>query len=313
MSQPFHVLGPLRHRCTGCGGCCHAVVVFVSSDEAERVRGFAADAGLPDPVDGDKLRFEAGRCPFQGDDELCRIHREHGLEAKPLLGQQYPLVLTRTERGLRAGVDPGCYDAWESWERGPLLEARAGAVERRNFSPKAQRQEEQLLDLLETPGLSLSRLAVLLCEERPLQPGGLPPGFARRLLERLRAVQLSAMLSHEASGAMLCRVLQPALRHAEGLDPAAPPPWPALAPAQEAFALELLRRTLWLRLVPGLSQPGAVAVLWLAGAVISAWHDPSPRGYGRALAAWARAVRSPVLLEAIAPDPGALVTLATGP
>ena len=25
MSQPFHILGPLRHECTGCGGCCHGV------------------------------------------------------------------------------------------------------------------------------------------------------------------------------------------------------------------------------------------------------------------------------------------------
>ena len=35
-----------------------------------------------------------GRCVFLGEDNLCVIHREFGLEAKPLACQMYPFVLT---------------------------------------------------------------------------------------------------------------------------------------------------------------------------------------------------------------------------
>jgi hypothetical protein len=311
MSQPFHVLGPLRHACTGCGGCCHAVAVFLSPEEQERVRGFADGMGLPDPVHDGRLRFEGGRCLFQDGDELCRIHKAHGLEAKPLLGKQYPLLLSRTEQGLRAGVDPGCYDGWRSWDAGPELEPRAGAVETRKLSPRAARQEDRVLDLLDSPGLSLGRLACILADELPTQPGGLPPGFTARLLERLASAGLSAMLSPEVSGALLHRVLAPVLVHAEALAPAEAA-WPVLAPAEDAFALEMIRRMVYLRLVPGSKEPSAVAVLGLMGAVVCAWHDPAPQAFGRALAGWTRAMRSPALLEAIAPEPAALIRLATG-
>ncbi len=312
MSQPFHVLGALRHECTGCGGCCHGVVVFLSEAEQARVRGFAEQMGLPDPVADGKLAFSEGRCPFQGDDELCRIHKDHGLEAKPLLGKQYPLVLSRTEQGLRAGVDPSCFDGWKSWESGPLLEARAGAVETRKLSPRAVRHEDQLLDLLELKGLSVGRLACLLADEPASVPGGLPPGFAGRLAERLVAAGLSAKLSPQASGAMLHAVMAPVLATAEALDPAALPAWPVLAPPQEAFAIEMIRRMVFLRLVPGVKAPAAIGVLGVLGAIACAWNDATPEGFGRAMAGWTRIMRSPVFLEAIAPDPAALITLATG-
>lgn len=312
MSQPFHVLGPLRHTCTGCGGCCHGVVVFLSQAEQTRVRGFAADAGLADPVLDKRLAFAQGRCPFQGADELCSIHTSHGLEAKPLLCQQYPLVLSRTEQGLRAGVDPGCYDGWESWDSGPLLEGRAGAVETRKLSPKAARHEDRLLDLLVLEGLTVGRLACILADEPAAQPSGLPAGFARRMVERVIAAGLSVRLSPEASGAMLHSVIAPVLATAEGLDPAALPAWSILGSREEAFAVEMIRRMVFLRLVPGISVPPAVAVLGVIGAVLCAWHDPSPRGFGQGLAAWCRIMRSPAFLEAMAPEPAALINLATG-
>jgi Fe-S-cluster containining protein len=311
MSQPFHVLGPLRHDCTGCGGCCHGVVVFLSEAEQARVRGFAAAHELPEPVADGRLAFEAGRCHFQGEDELCRIHTHHGLDAKPLLCQQYPLVLSRTEQGLRAGVDPGCFDGWKSWDDGPLLEARAGAVEQRKLPPRAARHEDRVLDTLELKGLGLGRLACLLAEEPAAQPGGLPPGFTRRLVQRLIEAELSQRVSPGASGAMLHAVIAPVLRDAEALDPSAPPAWPVLTPRQDAFAIEMIRRMVFLRLAPGLPAP-AVAVLGVIGAVICAWHDASSAGFGRAMAGWSRIMRSPAFLEAVAPDPAALINLATG-
>jgi Fe-S-cluster containining protein len=311
MSQPFHVLGPLRHDCTGCGGCCHGVVVFLSDAEQRRVRGYAAQLELPDPVAEGRLAFEGGRCRFQGADELCRLHTLHGLEAKPLLCQQYPLVLVRTEQGVRAGGDPGCYDGWRSWDEGPLLEARAGAVEQRKLPPRAARHEDRLLDTLELQGLGLARLACLLAEEPASQPGGLPPGFTRRLIRRVGEAGLAERISPEASGAMLHAVVGPLLLGAEALDPENPPAWPVLTTRQEAFAIEMIRRMVFLRLVPGVPSP-AVAVLGVIGAVLCAWHDPGPSGFGRAMAGWFRVMRSPAFLEALAPEPAALITLATG-
>jgi hypothetical protein len=166
--------------------------------------------------------------------------------------------------------------------------------------------------MLEMVGLSVGRLACLLADEPASVPGGLPPGFAQRLVERVVQAQLSSKLSAQASGAMLHAVMAPVLAHAEALDPAALPAWPVLAPGQEAYAIELIRRMVFLRLVPGVKVPAAVAVLGVVGAVICAWHDPSPAGFGRALAGWTRVMRSPAFLEAVAPEPAALLTLATG-
>jgi len=312
MSEPFHVLGPLHHACTGCGGCCHGVVVFVSEAERIRVRGFASQAGMVDPVVDGRLAFTDGCCPFQGGDERCRIHTDHGLEAKPLLCQQYPLVLCRTEQGLRAGVDPGCYDGWESWDAGPLLDSRSGAVEQRKLGPKAVRHEDEVLDMLELKGLSVGRLACILADEPASQPGGLPSGFTRRMVERAATAKLSGLLSPRASGAMLFGNAAPVLRSAEAFDPADLPAWPVLATSEESYAIEMIRRMVFLRLVPGVKVPAAVAVLGVVGAVLCGWNDPSPRGFGRGFAAWCRMMRSPAFLEAVAPDPASLITLALG-
>ena len=312
MSQPFHILGPLRHDCTGCGGCCHGVVVFLNQQERARVRALAAQAGMEDPVEDGELRFQGGRCLFQAEDERCRIHVEHGLEAKPLLCQQYPLVLSRTAQGVRAGVDPGCYDGWKSWQNGPLLQGRAGAVETHKLSPKAARHEEKLLDLLDLPELTIARLASMLTDELPPGPRALPAAFARRAVERVKQAGLSGLVTTEASGAMLHDVLKPVFEHAETIDPHALPPWPVLAPTEEAFALELLQRLLWLRAVRTVNNPTGVVVLGLVGVMLCAWHDPAPAVFGPALAGWTRIVRSPAFLQALAPDPADLLQLATG-
>lgn len=312
MSQPFHILGPLRHECTGCGGCCHGVVVFLSQAERARMRAFAAQAGMADPVDGEKLRFESGRCPHQCDDELCRLHVQHGFEAKPLLCRQYPLVLSRTAQGLRAGVDSGCYDGWKSRRNGPLLQGRAGAVETRKLSPKAARHEEKLLDLLDLPELTIARLASMLSDEPPPVSKGLPVAFARRAVERVKTAGLSELLSVQTSGVMLHDVMKPVLEHAENLDPDRLPPWPVLAPGEEAFALELLQRLVWLRQVSAVSNPTGVVVLGVMGVMLCAWRDPTDKVFGRALAGWTRLMRSPVFLGALAPEPADLLRLATG-
>ena len=310
----IEVLSPLRHRCLNCGGCCHAVQVPLTPEEAERVSALGQPMGISDPVDSERqLRFEAGRCLFQSADQTCRIHGQHGLQAKPLLCQQYPLVITRTEKGLRAGVDPGCYLGWRTWRDGEAISPRSAAVLERELAPNEAAQEERLLDMLDMPDLSLARFAALLCATPPRIDGGLPRGFARRLLERIQRAGLGAKLRREDTGDALYDCLSALLDRITPLDPSRPPSWPVLADEEEAFALEVIRRLVFLRQAESIRNPLGQAGLGLAGAVLCAWADPSPSAFGATLAAWTRAMRSPVFLRALLPRPESLQALILGP
>ena len=57
----------------------------------------------------------------------------------------------------------------------------------------------------------------------------------------------------------------------KGWDPAAPPAWPALAPTEEAYALDVIRRMIYLRLAWQLPSVAGVALLTAIGAIASAW------------------------------------------
>jgi Fe-S-cluster containining protein len=302
---PLHILGPLRHDCTGCGGCCHGVIVWLTPAEQDKLRLQARELGTPEPVDAGRIAFCQGRCPFQGRDELCRVHRRYGLAEKPLLCQQYPLVISRCEAEVRAGVDPGCYDGWRSWRDGPALEPRAGAVEPRPLRAADRRMEERVLDLLDAPGLGLARLAAVLADE-PLGPGGLPPRFLRGAVAAMQRARLSQGIDPERTGARLAATLTPLFARVEALDPDSLPPAPALSDEQQAFALDAVQRMIFLRLVPGVG-PVVVAALGVVGANACGWASPTPETFGAALAAWTRAMRSPVVLEVLGPELSALL------
>jgi hypothetical protein len=49
-----------------------------------------------------------GRCVFLGDDNLCEIHRQYGMQAKPFACQLYPFVLTPTAGKWRVGLRFDC-------------------------------------------------------------------------------------------------------------------------------------------------------------------------------------------------------------
>jgi Fe-S-cluster containining protein len=305
MAPPLHVLGPLHHDCTGCGGCCHGVIVWLAPAEQEKLRSLAQTLGRPDPVDGGRIAFSRGRCPFQEEDELCLVHRRHGLPEKPLLCQQYPLVLSRCEGEVRAGVDPGCFDGWRSWRTGPALEPRAGAVEARPLGAAARRMEARVLDLLDAPGLGVARLASVLADE-PLDASGLPPRFCRGLIAAFSRARLSQGIDPERTGARLAGVLTPLFAHLEAMDPQVPPHALALADEQQAFAVDVIQRMIFLRLIPGVGSV-VVAALGAAGAIACGWADPSPPAFGAALAGWARAMRSPAVIEVLGPELAALL------
>jgi hypothetical protein len=56
--------------------------------------------------------------------------------------------------------------------------------------------------------------------------------------------------------------------------------------------------------------PAVVAAIGVAGAFLCAWTDPAPAAFGPAMAAWARAMRSPAVLQILAPELAALLPTA---
>jgi hypothetical protein len=79
--------------------------------------------------------------------------------------------------------------------------------------------------------------------------------------------------------------------------------WPALSPEQEAWALDVVRRMVLLRLLHATRlAPHPAALLLLAGALSCAMADPRPEVFGPAVAAWTRALRAPGFRAALVPN-----------
>lgn len=315
-AQRTHVTRPvnatLRHECTACGGCCQGVRVPVYNDqERERVRRAAAHLSVLDPIDGDALRMVKGRCVFLGDDFKCRIHAALGSRAKPIPCRQFPLIAVSTPDHVRIGIDPASYGAWSSWIDGePLPDGPVVAS-----SPPApggqDRVEAQLVALCEDEGASIPGLIAVLTRE-PTDKGVLPTGFAQRWAQRMAQVDLDSFLAHEAVGPSLRSALDPIAR-ARTTWTGSPPPWPDTLRAQDhAWAVEAVRRVLYLRLLPGIPNVSAAALLLLGGVVSAAWTDPRPDAFHRALTGWLRALRFSVFWSALAGDRETMMWLGTG-
>ncbi|MCB9741800.1 MAG: YkgJ family cysteine cluster protein [Alphaproteobacteria bacterium] len=294
----------LRHACLACGGSCQGGVVMLSQAEQGRMRALGEELGLGETVDAEgSLAKVDGACVFQRSDGLCRVHAERGMAAKPAICRQFPLVVTVAEDGPRAGVDPACYTAIRTWRDGPPVAEGAAQAGKVPFSESEAAVEHRVLDLLELEGQSV---AGALCglTGSPAGPGGLPQGYPGRLVDFARRVPLRAFLRGEGIGRALSDSLEPlALTSARWL-PQAPPRWPALSPEAEAWAVEAVRRVIWLRLDAHLvRQAQVVALLGLSGAVLCGWtHGRDDEAFGRALAAWLRAMRFRSFLERMPAD-----------
>jgi lysine-N-methylase len=105
MNLPVRTL-PINERwdCTGCGLCCRGNVVPLDEDDLRKLReqdweNHPELKGIRTTVkQGWRGRRQLaqrddGTCVFLMQDGLCRIHKEYGLEAKPLVCQMYPLQL----------------------------------------------------------------------------------------------------------------------------------------------------------------------------------------------------------------------------
>ena len=316
MSEPFIALSTLRHECRACGHCCHGHRVRLEDEgEVAKVVAQAAALGIADPVVEGALRVENGGCVFLDERQLCRIHSAFGGREKPRVCQQYPLRVGRAEDGLRVGIDPGCTNNWRSWRTGPVVGADP-LLAPHDIRREPGGPEEQLLALASVPGLNVAGLLAHLVGE----PGAsrnrlleLPEGFAARLTARLKAMNLPRFLSFVDVGGGIRESLGHLPAMIAALDPQSPPRWAGvLEPESDAFALEVVRRHLFLRLGDDpLPEIGQVLVL-VSGAIACGWADARPEVFGPALSSWAKAMRHRAFWAALVPRPETLSWLATG-
>jgi lysine-N-methylase len=110
MSLPIRTL-PIAEAwdCHGCGRCCRGTIIRLNDGDLERLREQHWEQN-PD-FRGQKIvvrrglwkpqyflaKRKDGRCIFLAADGLCRIHREFGLAAKPLVCQMFPFQLVPLE------------------------------------------------------------------------------------------------------------------------------------------------------------------------------------------------------------------------
>jgi Fe-S-cluster containining protein len=309
----IEVLSDLRHACHLCGGCCQGVYVrLLDQAEEHRIQEAASTLGVEQPIVGNRLRLDKGRCVFLGSDNLCRIHGTLGAEVKPTLCRQFPLVGHRVDDNVRLGLDPGCYSSIESYLDGPLVEDTGVVASKAALAPEQRSFEERLIDLCGSEGMRITGLLHALTGEPPTQQGGLQPAFSRRVVDLLQRTDLLELLDDPDTSPLLRDTLRPVCAAVATWNVASPPAWPALSDSQEAFALDALQRMLYLRLAPKLPSVAGMALLMLVGVVAVAWSTEDERSFGYGLAAWSRALRAPVFWRALAPDAAAMTWLARG-
>jgi hypothetical protein len=275
-------------------------------EEGDRIERLAIEMGVADPVEDGLLRFEDGHCVFLAEDRLCAIHRRYGSPAKPTLCRQYPLVVLRTESGLRAGVDPGCFTGIATWKTAPILEDDSPIAGTVSWPEPVAAVEARLLDLLGADGMTVAGLARALTGEAG---EGMPPAFAARVLRRVQGMDLASLLEERSAGAVFPEALGPLAAAIPTW--AEPPPW-RLGAEEDAWAIDALRRLIFLRLASHVQNPAAVVVLMLCGVLAAGWTDPRPAPFGAAVAAWTRTIRAGRFVRALAPDAGAVEALVRG-
>jgi Fe-S-cluster containining protein len=297
-----------RHRCFGCGGSCRGVRVRLLEGESERIAANAAALDIHDPIECSMLRAVDGACVFLDEAERCRLHAHFGASSKPLICQQYPLVVLKTEAETRVGIDPGCYNAWRTAPEDPSILTDSAVSIAVRLNPDQERAERAFLALAQSKTASVPGILSALCTGA--LDGELPAGLGSRIAERLKAMDLPALLAQPEAGRSLREALAPVARRVAELDPVLPPPY-RVPPALDAHAVDVVRRMLFLRLQPNLPVQ-ATALLTLTGAVAAAWTSTEMPVFGPALAAWTRALRAPPFWRALIPDETALHHLAVG-
>ena len=308
---PIDTLQPLRFQCLACGSCCHGVQVELDDDEHDRIRDVAERMGVEDPIVHGLLRQEGGKCVFLQPDGKCGIHARYGEQVKPLVCRQFPFVLLDTESGRRAGVDPSSFNTLATWHTAPPLEEAVGRARPSRLDPPAQRAEQAILGWCGADDATVASVLGKLCGTSEAVPD-LPPGFASRLITRLKRMRLDLLLQARDGGPAQRAALQPLVDGITRWDPEDPPGWPALSDNEDAFAVEVTRRMVFLRLATRIPLVQGTALIMLSGAVALGWACPEPERFGPAIASWSRLIRGGTFWQSLTPTPQAMQWLAHG-
>lgn len=293
-------LHPLKHRCTACGGSCHGVKVrLVDASAADRIRQIGEEMEIEQPVIDNTLRqTDEGQCVFQDANGLCGIHGTYGAEAKPLICRQYPLVLVHTEGEDRVGIDPGCYSAFSTRDSDETVSLTGDlAWLRVEYPPPVAQMEAALLHLLgqpqQTAGGAMARLA---------GPGADLAGYSVRWVSRLSDPKIAEAARHPSAGPSVRSAFKQVLANIPSWSDGGIPEV-TLAPELEEWGLEVVRRLVALRLCPAHPSPMLTALLALGGVDVARWvSGGEPVVFVKTLAAWSRAMRSPMFWGTLFPD-----------
>ena len=110
--KPLIVRDGARYTCRADGICCTSIHGLgpLTDDELVQIRKVdKRGASFDEDFEDNMLKIASdGGCHFLMPDKLCRVHAEHGEEAKPEGCRKFPLGVTRTPEGLRLTTEHRC-------------------------------------------------------------------------------------------------------------------------------------------------------------------------------------------------------------
>ena len=136
MRLPIYIpkLQGQKYSCHGCGACCRDFTVQLTDTDLQKLheQGWKERLGQEYVVQfrGHSWlkQTDDGACVFLGDNGLCKVHAEFGLEAKPLACQFFPFMLSPNVRDTYVGISFACGSVVAS--KGAELESHRGDVRR---------------------------------------------------------------------------------------------------------------------------------------------------------------------------------------
>lgn len=123
-----------KYSCHGCGTCCRDFTVELRAADMDKLeqQGWRERLGGEFAVEfGGKKWLKQkpdGACVFLGENGLCRVHAEFGLEAKPLACQFFPFMLSPDGRNTVVGLSFACGSVAAS--KGASLDSHRAEVKR---------------------------------------------------------------------------------------------------------------------------------------------------------------------------------------
>jgi len=107
--QSLHIPDHIRFECSGCGNCCLEWPVPATTEDVARIESLTTDAPFRALKSGDQKfrgfshtleKREDGRCHFLTENNRCRLHEEHGCDAKPAMCRLFPHAFSFTPSGI---------------------------------------------------------------------------------------------------------------------------------------------------------------------------------------------------------------------